>query len=80
MSTIRWRIAGRGLTSTGSDQQRDYLRLAALPGMGERRDPLRVGATWVGAVGQQQAHDLGMPRSAVAEDHRLQQCRPAQDG
>ena len=46
--------------------------------MRERRHAVAVGDIDVGARFDKQADDLGMNRAAVAEDHRFQQCGPAQ--
>ena len=46
--------------------------------MGERRHAIAVGDVDVGAGFDEEPHDLGMSRAAVAEDHRLQQRGPAE--
>src|SRR5690606_1548208 len=50
---------------------------AAPPRMSEWRDAIAVGDVGVGAAAEQQAHDLDMARPAIAEDHGLEQRRPA---
>ena len=46
--------------------------------MGQRPDAVAVGLVHVGAVLDQQAHDLLVTRPAVGQQDRLQQGRPAQ--
>ena len=46
--------------------------------MGERRYAVAVGQVDIRSVCHEQAHDRGVPCTAVAEDHRFDQCRPAE--
>ena len=61
-----------------SAQEGDDRGLPPLPGVLERRDPVPVGDRPVGAGGQQRPDHRLVARSAVAEDHRLEQRGPAE--
>ena len=69
----RERLAGRRLFKDLHD-----VAVAALARVHQRRHAVPVGDIRIRSVSHQQLHDLGMGASASAEDHRLEQRRPAE--
>ena len=67
-----------GSARAGVLQDRDDLAEAAPLRVRQRRDPLAIGQVDIRARFDQEPHDLGMARAAVAQDDRLQQRGPAQ--
>src|SRR5688572_2225904 len=73
-----WRAYDRAprLSTTAGGEQPRHLGVALAAGVRQRAHALAVGEVRVGAGREQQADALGVARTAVAEDDRLEQRRP----
>ncbi len=80
LNNVTMRLAGRQLLPACSrpPQQFHNRSLASLQRVHEWGDSLTVGEIHISAMGDQQADDLDISRTAVSEDHRLEQGGPAE--
>ena len=66
------------LPRSGGTQELRHRTLTPLQRMLQRRYTLCVGQVQLGSARDQHSHNLGMRRPTVAQNHRLQQCGPAE--